>query len=311
MKTKYSSIAFLILCSILLSCNFVSSLLPRGSSPEQQGIPEVRSSDCDRYALTPEECANAGTHKYSTATQVLFDQSGQTCLINSHNVAVSITFMSRETFSYINSFGVEAEFTRKDNNYYEGGHVQPDGQFEWKNTITFTSEGFAEQGDSFDLKKNEHLCTFLWNQKFIKYSTGKAALSESESADLARLAIEKIVGQQKVQVFWHSPQRGHLIFGISYATDLNPESQPDAFSDQFNHVTLMAATYFHQTSTEAENIIVMAEDVDFPTADKYPPLRQVIIEKEAASAWAVGKKTDTEFIQSWFVVPIEAFPTPE
>jgi len=291
-----------------LSCNSVSSLVPRANSPEQQGIPEVLSADCATYTLTQEECANAGVHKYSTHTQVLFDQSGKTCLTNNRDIAVSITFLNRDTFLYTNSFGAEAEFTRKDQNYYEGGHVQSEGKFEWKNTITFTSEGFTEQGDSFDLEKNEHLCTFLWDQKFITYSTGKAALSEDESAYLARVAIEKIVGQQ-VQVFWHSPQKGHLIFGISYATDLKPESQPDAFSDQFKRVTLIAATYFYQTSTKAENIIVMAEDVDFPTADKYPPLRQVIIEKEAVSAWAVGKKTEAEFIESWFVMPIEVFPT--
>lgn len=310
MKTKYSSIAFLILCSILLSCNYVSSLVPGASSPEQQGIPEIQSADCANYALTPEECANAGIHKYATATQVLFDQTGNTCLVNTDDVAISITFTSRDTFSYVNSFGVDAEFTRKDHNYYEGGHVQPDGQFEWQSTITFTSEGFTEQGESFDLQKNEHLCTFLWDQKFITSSIGKAALSEKESADLARVAIEKIVGQQ-VQVFWHSPQKGHLIFGISYATELKPESQPDAFNDQLNRVALLAATYFQQTSTEAENIIVMAEDVHFPTSENYPPLHQVIIEKEAVSAWAVGEKTDKEFIESWFVVPLEAFPTHE
>lgn len=310
MKNKYSSIAFLLLCSILLSCNSVNSLIPRASSPEQQGIPDVPSADCAEYTLTPEECANAGTHKYSTNTQVLFDQTGNMCLTNNADIAVSITFLNRDTFLYSNSFGTEAEFTRKDLNYYEGEYIQPDGKFEWKNTITFTSEGFTQQGDSFDLRKNEHLCTFLWDQKFITYSTGKATLSEEESADLARVAIENIVGQQ-VQVFWHSPEKGHLIFGISYATDLKPESQPDVFNDQFKSVTLIAANYFYQTSTKAENIIVMAEDVDFPTADKYPPLRQVIIEKEAVSAWAVGEKTDSEFIESWFVVPIEVFPTHE
>lgn len=310
MRTKYSSIAFLLLSSILLSCNFVGSLVPGASSPEQQGIPDIPSVDCAKYALTPEECANAGVHKYSTNTQVLFDQSGNTCLTNNADIAVSITFLNRDTFLYTSSFGTESEFTRKDQNYYEGGHIQSDGKFEWKNTITFTSEGFTQQGDSFDLEKNAHLCTFLWDQKFITYSTGKAALSEEESAELARVAIENVV-EQPVQVFWHSPEKGHLIFGISYATNLKPKSQPDAFNDQFKRVTLIAATYFYQTSTKAENIIVMAEDVDFPTADKYPPFRQVIIEKEAVSAWAVGEKTESAFIESWFVVPIEVFPTHE
>jgi len=311
MKINKSSITFLILSIILLSCNSVSSLVSKSGSPEQQAASALPSADCSKFTLTPEECANAGTHKYSTTTQVLFDQTGDTCMTNDDNIAISITFLTRDTFLYANSFGVEVEFTRKDHNYYEGGHVQPDGKFEWKNTITFTSEGFTEQGDSYDLRSNEHLCTFLWEQKIITDNAGKSTLSERESADLARVAIEQIVGQQQVQVFWHTPQRGHLIFGISYATDLKPESQPDAFTDQFNRVTLLAATYFHQTRTKAQNIIVMAEDVDFPTSDKYPPLRQVIIEKETVSAWAVGEKTDAEFIESWFVVPIEVFPTHE
>ncbi len=311
MKTKKSSITFLIISIILLSCNSVSSLVPRAGSPEQDTTPELPSADCSKFTLTPEECTNAGIHKYSTKTQVLFDQSGNTCLTNDDDVAVSITFLSRDTFLYANSFGTEAEFTKKDQNYYEGGHVQPDGKFEWKNTITFTSEGFTEQGDSYDLRSNEHLCTFLWEQKVITDNAGKSTLSERESADLARTAIEKIVGQQRVQVFWHSPERGHLIFGIAYGTNLKPEGQPDAFIDEFNRVTLIAATYFHQTSTKAKNIIVMAEDVDFPTSDNNPPLRQVIIEKEAVSAWAVGEKTDAEFIETWFVVPIEVFPTPQ
>jgi hypothetical protein len=309
MKTKNGSIVFLIMSSILVSCNFLSSLVPGAGSPEQLPISES-SPDCSKFTLTPEECANAGTHKYSTTTQVLFDQSGNTCLTNDDNIAVSITFLSRDTFLYADSFGIESEFTRKDHNYYEGGYIQPDSQFEWKNTITFTSEGFTEQGDSYDLEQNEHLCTFLWKQTIITANTGKSTLSETESADMARAAIEKIVGQQRAQVYWLT-LRGDLLFGITYATNLKPESQPDTFIDQFNRVTLIAATYFHQTSTKAENIIVMAEDVDFPTSDNYPPLRQVIIEKEAVSAWAVGEKTDVEFMETWFVVPIEVFPTPQ
>jgi hypothetical protein len=142
-------------------------------------------------------------------------------------------------------------------------------------------------------------------------NTAKSTLSERESAELAHDAIEKIVGQQRAQVYWLTLKRGNLIFGITYATDLKPASQPEAFFDQFNRVTLTASTYFHQTSTKAQNIIVMAEDIDFPTADRNPPLRQVIIEREAVSAWVVGEITDAKFIESWFVVPLEVFPTPE
>lgn len=311
MHIKKSSTAILLLSLILLNCTFASSLVPKADPTGQAGIPQFPSADCSKFTLTPEECANAGTHEYSTRTQVLFDQSGNTCLTDKDNIGVSITFLGRDTFFYINSFGTKAEFTQKHQNYYEGEYTQPDGKLAWKNTITFTREGLILQADSFDLTKNEHLCTFRWEQKIVTDNAGTSTLSENESAELTRIAIENIVEPHRVQVFWHSPEKGHLIFGIVYATDLKPESQPEEFADLFNRVTFTAATYFHQTRTKAENVIVMAEDVDFPTSDHYPPLRQVILEKDAVSAWMAGEKTDTEFIGTWFVVPIEAFPTPQ
>ena len=135
--------------------------------------------------------------------------------------------------------------------------------------------------------------------------------SENESVDLAREEIENIVGAERAQVYWLTMKDGNLIFGITYATDLKPTSQSDPFLEQFNQVALIASKYYYQTNTQAVNIIVMAEDSDFPTSDYYPPLRQVIIENEAASAWATGKMTDDKLIESWFVTPIEVFPTPE
>jgi hypothetical protein len=136
-------------------------------------------------------------------------------------------------------------------------------------------------------------------------------LSESESANLAREEIESIVGAKRAQVYWLTMKDGNLIFGITYATALKPASQSDTFLDQFNQVALIASKYYNQTSTQAVSIIVMAEDIDFPTSDYYPPLRQVIIENEDVAAWAAGKTTDAKFIESWFVTPVEVFPTPE
>ena len=136
-------------------------------------------------------------------------------------------------------------------------------------------------------------------------------LSESKSVDLAREEIERIVGAERAQVYWLTMKDGNLIFGITYATNLKPGSQSDTFLDQFNQVALIASKYYYQTNTQAVNIIVMAEDIDFPTSDYYPPLRQVIIDNEAVAAWADGKTTDAQFIESWFVTPLEVFPTPE
>lgn len=124
-------------------------------------------TECVELSLTPEECANTGTHEYSTSTQILFDQSGQTCQIDDSNITVSFEFLTSDTFLYADSYGTKLEFTRKGRNFYEAGYVQPDGNFEWKNTITFTNVGFTEEANSYDLKKNEHLCTFVWEQKII------------------------------------------------------------------------------------------------------------------------------------------------
>jgi len=144
----------------------------------------------------------------------------------------------------------------------------------------------------------------------VEKETAKSTLSEKESALLARDEIEEIVGEQLVQVNWVKLKSGNLIFGINYAADLKPASHPDAFFDQFNRVALVASTYFYQTNTQAVNIMVMAEDIDFPTADRNPPLYQVVIEKKDVSAWVIGEITDAEFIESWYVVPLAVFPTP-
>jgi hypothetical protein len=139
--------------------------------------------------------------------------------------------------------------------------------------------------------------------------TDTSSLTESKAAFLARAAIKEIVGQQLVQVNWLT-LRGDLVFVINYATDLKPSSQSDDFSDQFNHIAFITSKFFYQTNTQSKAIMVMAQDVDFPTADRNPPLYQVVIRKEAISAWSNGETSDAEFIQSWFVVPLEVFPTP-
>ena len=134
--------------------------------------------------------------------------------------------------------------------------------------------------------------------------------AEKETAQLTLEAIEKYTGSPLVQVNWLKLS-GDLVFAINYATELNPESQPDAFFSEFNQVALTAANYFHQTDTQAKAMSVMAEDIDLPTADRNPPVYQVIIERSRISAWISGETTQEEFIASWYAVPLHVFPTPE
>lgn len=141
-------------------------------------------------------------------------------------------------------------------------------------------------------------------------ATTPSLLTESAAARLAYKEIREVIGDNWVRANWVT-LRGNLVFLVYYATDLDPGSQPDAFLDQFNRVALIASTYFHRTDTQAVNVMVMAEDIDLPTEDGNPPLRQIVIETAAIADWVDGEMTDAEFIGSWYVVPLEIFPTPQ
>lgn len=140
-----------------LACNTVTSLPAR--------FLDAPRAECSEFDLTPEECANAGSHQYTTSEEVLFDQTGQTCQTSSDDVTVSFIFLTNDTFLYANSYGIEAEFTRKEKNVYTGERVQPDGDFMWKNTITFTEDGFFDEASSYEVRNNQQLCTFMIEQK--------------------------------------------------------------------------------------------------------------------------------------------------
>jgi hypothetical protein len=149
---------FLMITMASLACNTVTSLPAR--------LLDTPTVECSQFNLTPEECANAGAHQYTTSEKVLFDQTGQTCQTGSDDVIVSFTFLTNDTFLYVNSYGIETEFTRKEKNVYTGERVQPDGEFIWKNTITFTEDGFFHEASSYEVKNNfQRLCTFMIEQK--------------------------------------------------------------------------------------------------------------------------------------------------
>jgi len=143
-----------------------NTIIPTLITPSLTALP----TECIEHELTPEECINAGTHEYSTVTQILFDGTGQSCSIDDSDITISFKFLTGDNLHYTDSFGTEADFARKDRNSYAGGYIQPDGKFEWKNTITFTEAGFTEEANSYDLEKNQLICTFVWEQKIITLS---------------------------------------------------------------------------------------------------------------------------------------------
>ena len=179
MKSKLVSIVLVLIIGWMMSCRVMPSLAPALETPSANAsTPTIEvlltpslnelGNECMVFNLTPEECTNAGTHTYSTSTQILFDQSGQTCTIDNSDITITIEFLTNETLSYSDSFDVEMAFTRTDANRFEGGYTQADGKFEWKDTIVFTANGFTLEAKSYNLEENEHLCTFIWEQEIIK-----------------------------------------------------------------------------------------------------------------------------------------------
>jgi hypothetical protein len=143
---------FLIITMASLACNTVTSLPAR--------LLDTPAVECSQLNLTPEECINTGTHTYTTYEQILFDQTGQNCRTSSDDVTISIVFLTNDTFLYSNTFVKDVEFTKKDQNFYTAERLQPDGEFRWENTITFTNDGFVEEAHSYKVKNNQRLCAF-------------------------------------------------------------------------------------------------------------------------------------------------------
>jgi hypothetical protein len=147
----------LVVAMASLACNTVTSLPAR--------LLDASPPECSQFDLTPEECINAGIHQYTTSEEILYDQTGQTCRTSNDDITVSFMFLTNDSFLYANSFGIETEFTRKDQNVYEGERIQLDGEYKWKNTITFTEDGFLEEANSYEVRNNQQLCTFMIEQK--------------------------------------------------------------------------------------------------------------------------------------------------
>ncbi len=164
MKHSTLSLALLITMGILSNCNFLQSSM---LTPTVASSIEKDPADCNRLALTAEECTNSGTHKYATSTKILFDHDGKTCEPDNTNIVVSIDFSDHDTFRYKDANGIEMGFTRKKENRFEGTLAQPGGEFEWRTSIVFTNEGFIWEADSYYTKENLHLCKYLWTKSIV------------------------------------------------------------------------------------------------------------------------------------------------
>ena len=179
MNAKFPTILILLVSLAISSCATEKLIVPTSTSvptftpvPTQTPIPTATITPtsialptlCAKSNLTPEECANEGTHEYSTKAQISFDKTGQSCTIDDSNIVFRISFLSGETFQLNEASGPPLDFTRKDQNVYSLGLG---GFSDRESTITFTAEGFIEESNTYDLEKNELLCTFVREQKII------------------------------------------------------------------------------------------------------------------------------------------------
>ncbi len=129
-------------------------------------------------------------------------------------------------------------------------------------------------------------------------------LSETQAAEYLRYRLqEDDIDLQHVEIDWLNMDHDR-VFVVKYATDLNPESQPDSFSDQFKHVAFAATIILTYTNTQANLVNVMVEDINSPLTTSNPPLYEVFIERESILARMNDEINDAEFIASWVVIPL-------
>jgi|GEM_PF-3669517 hypothetical protein len=156
---KNLQVYFLTMASLIsLSCQFAYSFIPALDTSRKA---------CAEFDLTPEECANIGTHKYSSSEEILFDNTGETCYPSDDDIVLTIKFINQDTLIYIPPVGYEIEFKRISDNHFEGQFTQPDGKYRWEDSITFNNSGLVIEASSFLVEGNVHLCTFLVEHKFL------------------------------------------------------------------------------------------------------------------------------------------------
>jgi len=125
--------------------------------------------ECAQLNLTPEECANAGTHEYSSSTKITYSDTPTRCGDES-NSTYSLTFLFSAENSlqmiYSNEFIVNLK--RVDRNSYTGSGITNDGIGKFTYALTFNQNGFINEETMIHIKENRHDCTWVNNNIITK-----------------------------------------------------------------------------------------------------------------------------------------------
>ncbi len=168
---------------------------------------------------------------------------------------------------------------------------------------SFTAFGFAIDGpggDRWEIEGNKVFDTVIGS---VTFSKPMAPLAQGRAVEMVKVAIEANIVSGQANAFCQTIE-GDLVFGVSYATSLDPQTQPDEFYSEFNLVVLTASEGFARIDSKPVVMIVMAESVDSPVTPDNPPLAEVVVDRSFAVNWSEGDMSDEAFIESWQVVPL-------
>lgn len=134
-------------------------------------------------------------------------------------------------------------------------------------------------------------------------SLSEDTVNEAQVAEVVEKILTENIASHQANVFWHTIE-GDRIFGISYATTLDPLGQSKEFNSEFKEVIFMSTQGFVQADSQPVIMIVMAHPTDEPLKPDNPPLNEVIVERPFALKWYKGEINDSAFVDSWIIVPL-------
>lgn len=171
------------------------------------------------------------------------------------------------------------------------------------NARSFTVFGFAVDGLGSDRGETEGDDVFNAIVDSVAFSEPLPALGSPRAAEMVKAVIEASIVSGQARTFFHTIEND-LVFGISYTTSLDPQTQADEFYDEFNLVVFIASEGFVRTDSESVLLIVMAGAMGSSMTPDNPPLAQVVVDRLSAENWVEGHVSDETFIESWIVVPL-------
>ena len=100
------------LLAVLLSACSLSSLIP-AAAPRKDPGPGTRpqAAQCAQLSLTPEECANAGSHQYAVTSQATFVGASVTCQNNQSTYPLVFIFSAAGSVKVISPDGIAVNMT--------------------------------------------------------------------------------------------------------------------------------------------------------------------------------------------------------